>query len=416
MPNAASSPWRPAHEEWLRAHDPGVTSRALYEAFTDQFGLIRNYEAFKDFVLRIRAGAHVTTATAALPGDPLDLEAVSREEQQKIRRQFEHNLLGQLKREKAMTDAVVDALERLTPKVPRAKVAVLPAPKSDSKPQTAVLLLSDLHVGAVADKEETGGFGEYNYPIFRRRLKHLQDAIRSITAHHRKSHPVPHLVAALLGDLIENVEIFGAQAELVDLDLMAQVLAVIEDVAEFLLGLLDTFEHIYVPCVTGNHGRLGRKGQHKRHINWDYLVGKVLAMKLEAFSDRITVEVPKAPFMVIDIEGYRWLLRHGDGIKSWGGIPYYGIQRSTGRWIAIQSSIGQHFDYMAMGHFHSPAHLPFTGGETIINGCFPGTTEFSVEVIESLTKPMQFFGMVHPDFGLGARYPILLDRPKSRAA
>lgn len=341
------------------------------------------------------------------------VEAMSTAERDKMRRKAEADVRNELLKQKAMTDAVIEALTPLMAQMPLVSIKPHPMPTSKRRPQTAIQILSDAHIGNHVNREETGGLGEYSYEIFQERLGLLGGAIRSITNnYHRPVHPVPRLVMPMLGDMIENIEIFGSQLEGVDLPLAKQFLFAIDDLSQFIVELLDTFETIFVPVITGNHGRIGRKGQHKRHLNWDYLIGEMIKRKLEPYADRIHIEVPKAAFAVIDIEGYKWLLRHGDGIKSWGGIPYYGIQRSTGRWIAIMAASGQRFDYMVMGHFHAPSHLPFTGGETIINGCFPGATEFSVEVIESLSRPMQFFGMVHPEHGLGARYPIYLDNGK----
>ena len=353
-------------------------------------------------------------ARAHAQAQPIDaakaVEAMSIAERDKMRRRAEEEVRRELLRQKATSDVIIAAFEKLMPQMPLVSIKPHPMPTSKRRPQTAIQLLSDAHIGNHVDREETGGLGEYSYEIFQERLELLGKGIRSIVNnYHRPVHPVPRLVMPMMGDMIENIEIFGSQLEGVDLPLMKQFLCAIDDLSQFIVELLDTFETIFVPVITGNHGRIGRKGQHKRHVNWDYLIGEMIKRKLEPYADRIEIQVPKAAFAVIEVEGYRWLLRHGDGIKSWGGIPFYGIARSTGRWIAIQAAVGQRFDYMAMGHFHTPAHLPFTGGEVIINGCFPGTTEYSVEVIESLSRPMQFLGMMHPEHGLGARYPIYLD-------
>lgn len=332
-------------------------------------------------------------------------------------RRHQDRLFKELLLERSITDRIVDAVVGALPRLPYREIATLDPPRvHDGSQQIGFLALSDLHIGAVADVEETGGFGEYSYEVFRRRLDNLRDAVRSITMRERHFSPITHLVVASLGDVIENDEIFPAQAQMVDLDLADQFLAAVDDLAVFLVQLLDTYDTIFVPTVTGNHGRIGRKGQRKRHINWDYLVGHMLKAKLERYADRITIEVPKAPFMVIDVLGYKFLLRHGDGIKSWAGIPYYGISRSVGRWTAIQATTGDRFDYMVMGHFHQPASIPFTAGEVLINGCFPGTTEFSIEVMESLARPMQLFGFVHERYGLAARFPIFLDRTTDLSA
>jgi hypothetical protein len=347
------------------------------------------------------------------PGEP-DIAKVSRDTQKQMQQEFDAKLLKQLKREKALDDRILEAMIEVAPTIPK---VVLPKPKlnvgiATHSEQTAVLLLSDLHIGARVDPEEVGGLGEYSYAVFRERMNLLRESVGSIVAHHRMSHPVKHLVVAILGDLIENVTIFASQTEQVDLDLMAQVLAAIGDLIALLLGLLNDFETISVVSVTGNHGRIGRKGEHKRHLNWDYLISKVLE---ERFRDnpRITFTVPKAPFAIVDIDGYNWLFRHGDNIKSWAGIPWYGLERSTGKWIALQAREGRVLHYAASGHLHQQASIPYAGVEILVNGSVVGTTSFSVEQIEAVARPMQWFGFVHPKYGVAGRYYVVLDKPRS---
>ncbi len=374
------------------------------------------YDAVDHLVRRVKTGGVYipVKAESPVPAEP-DLAKISRETREKMEREFDKKALRQFSREAAQTDRILEALYEIAPTIPKATIPRLKAPASESRPQTAISLLSDLHIGAHVDPEEVGGLGEYSYAIFRERMGILQSGVRSITAHHRKSHPVDHLVLPILGDLVENVVIFKSQPEQVDLDLMAQVLAAIEDLSAYLLGLLDTFQTIFVPCVVGNHGRIGDKGAHKKHLNWDYLICKVLEMKLAPYKDRITFAIPKSPFLIVDIEGFTWLLRHGDAIPGGNslGIPFYGLQRSVGRWIAILARENKKLDYAASGHLHQMASLPFAGVESIINGSVVGTTDFSVQALESFTRPQQFMGFVHPAHGLAARYYVNLDKPRA---
>jgi hypothetical protein len=406
------------HAEFVRellARGIGPGSRKGWDEFAKHFNWRPSAYAYEHFAERVKNGEKFDGPKAIPvlePTEPTDddVKRVSREEQDRLKREWDRKMLHRLTRERAATDMIIDAIKEAAPSIPPINIPILEVPGGPHREQTAVLLFSDLHIGAVADIEETGGLGEYNYPIFRQRLQSLRDGIRSIANHHRMSHPVRNLVVLSLGDLIENVTIFASQRDAVDKDLPTQVLLALGDLSEFFLGLLDTFEHISVVAVSGNHGRIGRKGEFKHHVNWDYIINQVLKDKFKyTGTDRISFEVPKSPFAVVDVEGFTFLLRHGDGIKSWGGIPYYGVQRSTGRWIAMQASQGKRFDYMAMGHFHDAANLPFTGGETLMNGSFVGTSQFSVEVMESLARPVQIFGMVHPRHGLAGRYPIHLD-------
>jgi hypothetical protein len=62
------------------------------------------------------------------------------------------------------------------------------------KSQSAVLLLSDTHVGQVVEPEQTQGFGEYSFPTFLRRLKRLENTIYSILNEHVNTN-VDELVA-----------------------------------------------------------------------------------------------------------------------------------------------------------------------------------------------------------------------------
>lgn len=402
-----------AHYAYVKA---GVVadklSKDIFADWPQSLGPRPSFNAVDHFVRHVKRGGAFTAAASAEPEAEPDLAKVSRETRVTMQREFDQKLLKQLKREKAQTDAILEAMYAVAPTIPR---IVLPKPKpiqvTGHSEQTAVLLLSDLHIGARVDPDEVGGLGEYSYKVFRYRMGLLRESVRSIVAHHRMSHPVNSLVIAMLGDLIENVTIFASQTEQVDLDLMAQVLNAIGDLVELFLGLLDTFETISIVSVTGNHGRIGRKGEHKRHLNWDYLISKVLE---ERFADnpRITFTVPKAPFAIVNIEGYNWLFRHGDNIKAWAGIPWYGLERSTGKWIAMQAREGRVLHYAASGHLHQQATIPYAGVEIIVNGSVVGTTSFSVEQIEAVARPMQFFGFVHPTYGLAGRYPIVLDKDR----
>jgi hypothetical protein len=397
----------------------GATSKEIFERWPDGPGKSPrpSLNAVDHFVRHVKGGGRfIPTAKLVEPVPPVpiepDLAKISRDERDKMQREFDSKLLRQLKRQQAQTDAILEAMYEVAPTVPK---VVMPKPKAiqmtGHAEQSAVLLFSDTHIGARVDPEEVGGLGEYSYEVFRYRMSLLREAIRSIVAHHRMSHPVKNLVIGMLGDLIENVTIFASQSEQVDLDLMAQVLAAVGDIIELLIGLLDTFETISVISVTGNHGRIGRKGEHKRHINWDYLIAKVLEKRFEN-DPRIHFTVPKAPFAIVDINGYNWLFRHGDNIKSWAGIPWYGLERSTGKWIAMQAREGKILHYAASGHLHQMASIPYAGVEIIVNGSVVGTTSFSIEQIEAIARPSQFFGFVHPTYGLAGRYHIVLDKAR----
>ncbi len=407
------STWaNPEYAAFIKQWGPslGFQTQGIHRKFCEHFRVAPSYNSFRLFAQRVAADAGLERQPPPLPAAP-DIEAAVQESREKKQRDYEKSMLKELLAEKSATDQIIEAIRALTPKIPAAKITRLPAPDSKGRAQTALLLFSDLHVGAHVREDETGGYGHYDYETFRKRLQRLRDGIRSITNRERQNSAVDHLVIAALGDNIEGDDIFPAQSQMIDLDLMAQVLMCARDQAQFIIEMLDTFERITYAAVTGNHGRIGKKGQRKRHVNWDFLLSHMIEMQLAEYRDRVDFIIPKAPFLALDIQGWRFILRHGDGIKSWMGLPFYGIARSTGRWVQMQAATQQFFSYMLMGHFHQQADIPFTGVEILMNGSFVGTTEFSVEVMESLTAPSQLFAFVHPEYGVAGRFPVMLEKP-----
>src|ERR1035438_1774113 len=57
-------------------------------------------------------------------------------------------------------------------------------PLGEHTSQSALLMLSDTHVGLKVVPEQTLGFGNYNFPIFLARLKYLEESVISILRGH----------------------------------------------------------------------------------------------------------------------------------------------------------------------------------------------------------------------------------------
>jgi UDP-2,3-diacylglucosamine pyrophosphatase LpxH len=154
----------------------------------------------------------------------------------------------------------------------------------------------------------------------------------------------------------------------------------------------------------------------------------------------ISFEIPRSPFMVTEILGNKFLLTHGDQIKGWNGLPYYGMVRSETRFRTIlertktieellreieKEDISQEdkngllqyaltyaksFDYMVMGHFHSMAELETnSGGKIILNSSFAGGDDYSINTLMSANSAAQKFFGVHAE-GKSWTYDIQLDR------
>ena len=72
------------------------------------------------------------------------------------------------------------------------------------------------------------------------------------------------------------------------------------------------------------------------------------------------------------VKSLDWLLIHGGEIK--GGNPYSAIAAKVLSW---HKALDEHFDYMAMGHFHHSLKIC----ETYVNGCMITDDDWSRSVV-----------------------------------
>jgi predicted phosphodiesterase len=232
-------------------------------------------------------------------------------------------------------------------------------------------------------------------------MEAYQHSIHSILARYAKM--PPHIRIFALGDLIEGSTIFHGQQRAIDMTTVQQIFAIIDYLAQ-LLNDLSKVAPITLYGVVGNHGRIGRKGENDPMDNLDYLAYKWLEERL-APNKRITVHISESWFQLVEVRNHRFLLVHGDGIYgSYLGIPMYGSLKHEGNWQKLLKDFGG-FDYLVVGHHHTPAHLQ----NIIMNGAWPGGSEFSLRQMTRGGRPSQKTFNVHPRIGITDMRDILLD-------
>ena len=267
-------------------------------------------------------------------------------------------------------------------------------------------MFSDSQAGTYISEEATGGLNSYNKNTLEAQMKMLLDGIVSISVKQLSAHPV--LKIHMLGDMLEGMGIFPSQAYNVDQDLYDQFFSFGDLVCKLLLELLQLYDRVEIKCVPGNHGRVGKKGEYPHYINWDLFWYKHLEQKLQNY-DRITWDITKSWWMTDTNHDTTSLLIHGDGIKSWMSIPYYGIERADSRYTKLFASMRNQYQILEMGHFHTPTILPAPTGHTIINGCFTGASVYALKDLTTTTRPVQIMFGVHKDHGKTWDFPIYLD-------
>ncbi len=267
------------------------------------------------------------------------------------------------------------------------------APKPDRRAkhrEAAVLHLTDWQCGKRTHDFDMG--------VLRARIHQAAMKAVEITEIQRAHHPVPECHILLGGDMVEGVSIFPGQAFEVEASAFEQVIscaAIIESTVAF---ALEHFERVTVWEEIGNHGRLGRKGDHPHGDNLDRLTYTIAAQRLltsqrlswNRYGGGIGTHVP--------IGNYTGFLFHGDEIKSFGGnTPAFGILRKMNAWA---TGVIAPFTDAYGGHFHHNMVLTMAnGGRIFMTGSPESGNEYAKEFVAATAIPSQRLNFVHPEVG-----------------
>ena len=280
--------------------------------------------------------------------------------------------------------------------------------------ETIVLMISDIQAGTYISKESTGGLNEYNWEILEKQFDMLYRGLEEIVIRHKMVAPIKNLHIHMLGDIVEGWDIFKGQANNIDRDIADQILSVVDLLSVFIDRTRSLFERIHVVGVPGNHGRIGKRGENLHYVNYDYIVYKFVEKTLRDYPE-ISWQITKSWWQVDSIYSYNFLMFHGDDIKAWQGIPYYGIDRAAKNYRELLELLNVKYDYMEIGHFHMPSEIPGVTVEKFINGCWPGGSIYAMKGLGVASTPVQKLFAVHPNKGVTYRYPIRLQVPENNA-
>lgn len=314
---------------------------------------------------------------------------------------------------RALNAIVIDAVETSIARLPHFK----PPPKHKQgkrRPESANLLLSDIHMGEVVRPEDVAGLGEYNWETMLRRMDLLRESVLSITQIERAARPIDILNIYGLGDWVTNEDIYTGQGRDIDRILVDQLFEGAEALVQKLfMPFLEMFSEIRFFSVYGNHGRLSsKKGVKAKRSNADYILAHIVRLRLQDV-DHFRPYIATAPFMgfaLPEAPGFSHLIVHGDEIRSYLSLPYYGLERYTRKMISATSIV---WDYVYLGHFHQAAQIDLSHGTTVINGAWVGPTEYSVTRLQAAAQPKQVFFGMHGEHGKTWTYDIAL-APRSR--
>lgn len=314
---------------------------------------------------------------------------------------------------KTATDILVENVLQAAPTsytpAPAGRRATL---KGKSSSQSAVLLLSDTHVGCVVTPEQTQGFGGYNFEIFLRRLKRLEDSVASILQDHTTT-DIEELVIPMLGDMTDGALQHAAECGQEN-TLFTQFFGAGHALAQFLRNVSGMVPKVRVVTCVGNHTRWGTQRKMPTTNRFSNLDSFLYAFIQSLVRDVKTIDfkIDQQPCAEFKVQGFNFLAMHGDTLR--GGDKALGIpSHAIGRNISAGAQMRMKFErpgvnFYLVGHFHRPIEIPHSLGDVLVNGGFPGIDGYGLAESFTACDPVQKFFFVHPRHGRAASYSLNL--------
>ncbi|KKN00825.1 hypothetical protein LCGC14_1133950 [marine sediment metagenome] len=310
-------------------------------------------------------------------------------------------------RKNSIFEAVADELKKtVTPIKP------LPRPLNQKTTkgkiwESCVLHLSDEHADTIVLPHQVSGLERYSFKVALRRAEELVSTVVRFTQKTLSNYHFTTLWIFANGDHVSG-EIHNAKDHSEYRNMFKNSLAVGQMHSLMFRDLAKHFPTIKVLYLSGNHGRrTSKKDYHNPHDNWDYLVAKVAQLHCK--------DIPNVQFLIpdsfsanVDIEGHGFCVSHGDDIRSWNSIPWYGIERKTRRLMALNAAVDRKVKYYCFGHFHNPASQTSLNGEVIINGSWVATDPYAINSLSVFNEPSQWLHGVHTKNGISWRLNVSL--------
>ncbi len=272
------------------------------------------------------------------------------------------------------------------------------------------LFASDWHWAEIVDPKQIGGVNQYNITISQQRARALIETAIDLLNNHLKNPEYPGIVFALGGDMVSG-DIHEELMATNEVEIMPTVLDLFGVLTWCITTLADQFGKVFVPCVTGNHGRNTHKirAKGRNFTSFDWLLYSFLAKRFEA-DDRIKFLIPDGPDAYYSIFGHKYLLTHGDQFRGGDGmIGALGpIIRGDHRKRSRNAQIDQDYDTMLLGHWHQLIQLQ----RLIVNGSLKGYDEYANQNNFPYEPPRQALWITHPQHGITFSAPVNVERKR----
>jgi hypothetical protein len=260
---------------------------------------------------------------------------------------------------------------------------------------SAMLLLSDWHVGDSVKPERVTFRNEFNKDICVRRAMHMCTGFHYTLQMLRHNYHIDELVIGIMGDMISgwihdeqirNNTMTPPEEVLFATDLLDDV---IKKIIYDENGNL-AFPKVRIVCTTGNHGRNTKKIFHsdRARTNFEWTLYHTLKHRVEN-GKNITFNISDGEFAYENVCGMDIRFTHGDGFNYRNGVGGISVPllRKLPRWDSVRKA-----QLTCMGHWHQ--HLNIFNAGVIINSSLVGYNEFAMHYGFMCEEPSQTLVLV----------------------
>lgn len=400
MPSIRRIEWTAEQKkQFIEYVNKGYSERKMAKIFGVNRSTIHKFKE----LWRLKTPGYTPTINQAEATDPQDELINQITHQLKFYKQRTKHLQKIVNDRDWLIDSMKDSLSVLK-SPPKYEI---PLSDKGASEQEVVALFSDFQAFEKIERDETNAF-EYNFDIFTQRFHYYLDRIVRITNLHRKSFPINKLHVFGLGDYLEGEDIYFGQSARIESNIIKQFFDTTDLMARGFSELSRHYDTIYVTWLTGNHGRVFKKGQEKWYVNWEYVMGRYLQMMLRDHKN-IILDVPMSWWTIKEVLNWKFYLTHGDELIRYMGVPWYSFERMDNRTAKLMQALGEMYHYMIIGHHHEALEWDAAVGERICNGSFNMGNPLALKKLKLMTRPTQKIFGVHKDHGISFRYNVRLD-------
>ena len=274
-------------------------------------------------------------------------------------------------------------------------------------PGVPTLQLSDFHWGERVFPKQVNNVNSFDIATARERLKYCIETAIHLCRILDRDMRYPGIVVPLGGDMVSGAihEELRASNEI---PTMPVVLDLVDNLVPAIRALADIFGAVFLPCVSGNHGRDTLKiyAKGRNHTSFDWLLYQFLARSLQT-DKRITFYIPEGSDAYYRVFNHKYVLTHGDQFRGGDGmIGALGpILRGDHKKRSRNSQIDQDYDTLVMGHWHQRIQLT----RVIVNSCLKGYDEYAFTNNFPFEQPSQNMWVTHPRYGITYSMPVYVD-------